>query len=202
MYSFRRLLLSLIVILVILNEGQAKTINVSSQTEFDNLSTLIFSLITAGIYDITVNFEAGEYFFKNQHIQLKGIKQPHFSLRFKGRNVVVIGQGGMVDNFSRYEYLYLKGQNLVSSWSEFYQAKDTIEIVDANKQLCRIRHEGLPDQELVRNRKIQVTLWYKSAVFSITKVKHGYVYFDAGDYATVVNGYSQTINYDYAYAKK
>ena len=197
-----RMLLSLVVSLVIFSEGQAKTIQVSSQTDFDKLSTSIVTLIKAGDDSITVNLAPGYYYYKNKHILLQGINRPHLSIRFTGRNAVVMGQGGKVNNFSRYEYLYLDGQNLVDSWTEFYQAKDTIEIVDAKKHLCRIKHEGLADQKEVRNKQIQVTLWFKSAMFPITEVKNGFVYFNAGEYATPINGYAQTINYDYAYAKK
>lgn len=201
MSFFRHGILFLIANLAVSFICQAKVINIKNQADFDDLNIAISAAIKAGDDIVTVNFASGEYFYKNQHVLLKEVNNPRLVLHFMGDNAKIVGDGGMVNGFNNFEYLYLKGENLVNCWSEFYHAKDTIEIVDAKSHLCRISHEGLDDIKDAKGKHIQVTMWFKSAVFPITKIDNSYIYFNAGDYAQPIKGYDQTINYDYAYAK-
>ena len=198
----KRILLSAVCLTAFLCTAQATDITIRNQKDFDDLGVTIKNAIGAGANDVTVHFTDGVYYYGSNHIVLKEIVNPGLSLHFTGDKVSVIGKGAKVDKFGKYEYLYMREQEHVDSWTLFYQAQDTVEIADMTTHLCRIKHdEGIGDARNPRGKYIQVTLWFKSSLFPIEKIEGNYIYFNAGELAKAREGLSHSINMDYAYAK-
>lgn len=172
-----------------------KTITVRSQSEFDNISKEIQTLINKHENNITINITAKKLYFHNYHLQLSNIKSNSTSITFKGNGVTLVAEGEYTSNPNNPESVYLLNEKkFFNTWTRFYELSDTIEIVDYKKNICRLRNTSSMKISS-SDAYIQCTSWYSSFRAKITQADKIWIYFDAGENISMINR-------DYNYGKQ
>ena len=172
--------LKLLLLSVLASVSPAKTVKVSTQAEFDGLNTTVKKALAAKPSQLTVVIEPGTYHFKDDHLDLSGLKCPDTELRIEGEGAVLVGTAPEVKT------------------SPFYRASRVVDVVDAEKKLCRIKtgkRLGGPGKLY-----IQVTAWYRLFTCPVTEIKNGYIYFTCEQLAR--NGLMYNINGDVSFGRK
>ena len=149
--------LKLLLLSVLASASPAKTVKVSTQAEFDGLNTTVKKALAAKPSQLTLVIEPGTYHFKDDHLDLSGLKCPDTELRIEGEGAVLVGMAPEV------------------KISPFYRTSRVVDVVDAEKKLCRIKS----GKRLSGSGKlyIQVTSWYRLFTCPVTEIKNGYIYF-------------------------
>lgn len=181
---------------------------VKTQTDFDALQQTLTSTIKAGKKDILVKLMPGTYVAKENHILLKGIKAADTKIQIKGNNAVVVPTGRVYREGDVYQGTFsvdnswMNGTEDVENWSYIKYADGLIEILDAEKKLCRLKTKpSAINPQTSAISYILIPHWFKSSVYKIEKMEGQYIYFIADDLNTSrFGGYN--INDDYNYGKK
>ena len=206
-------------------------INVTSQSDFDALSSNITQLLTgSSTKDILVLIHEGLYVFKNNHISLRYIVSNQ-NICIKGiGNVQIVGGEGL--NESEISYDAASGMRIIPNIGTFnyrtpfisvnsdnkasivplsstddidiIQLDELIEVVDADNKTCRCKFPYLISETNidVSLMKIRVFAWYLAKEYSVLKIENGYVYFIATDLEYNEAYKCYNINLDYGFGKQ
>lgn len=174
------IVLKLLLLSFLAGVSPERTINVSTQAEFDGLNTTLKKALSAKPSQLTVVIGPGTYHFRDDHLDLSGLKCPDTELRIEGEGAVLVGAAPEVKT------------------SPFYRASRVVDVVDADKKLCRIK----TGKRLGGSGKlyVQVTAWYRLFTCPVTEIKKGYIYFTCGQLAR--NGLMYNINGDVSFGRK
>ena len=157
-----------------------KTVHVSTQAELDGLDATVRKALAAKPSVLTVRIEPGTYRFRDDHLNLSALDCPETELRIEGDGSVLVGSAPEVKT------------------SPFYRASRLVEVVDADRKLCRIK----TGKRLAGPGKlyIQVTAWYRLFTCPVTEIRKGYVYFTCDQLAR--NGLVYNVNGDFSFGHK
>ena len=169
--------------------GREYVINVSRQSDMPGLGAAISSAISKGEKNIVVRFAKGNYQYKHRSVQLTNKKLPEVSLTFTGEGAVLTAEG-----FNTATFRPLTGMKSVGA---------KVEIVDAAKNMCRIKYSGaLPKeaQDALKkgDLKILLTQWFRTSYGKVEKVSGGWLYFTI-DLHKMSGG--DNVNADFTYGK-
>lgn len=180
----------------------ARTIFVATQADFDILSSSIEKLLKAGETDIEVRFLSRKLYFHENQLSLQNLNYPKANIVFDGRNANITSCYRSTKTATTPDYQYLKKGKYYNPWSTFYQANDTVEIINSSTHLCRIENRAkLKENTTPKNQFIQITCWFTSKICPIQKIDKQWIYFEAKDWALPCNQTLYTINMDYRYRK-
>ena len=156
------------------------SILIASQADFDRLEQDLKKELQRRPDEVTVTFRPGSYRFKDNHLYLYGVDCP-------GTRLVIKGNGAVLEGTA-------PGREV----SPFYRADRIVEIVDAEKKLCRIRtRRRLPGEGEL---SIQITSWFRVFSGPVTEIKGRYLYFTA-EYLER-SGLAYNINGDLTFGKQ
>ena len=174
------IVLKLLLLQFLAVSAPVKTVHVSTQAEFDGLNTTVREALSAKPSVLTVRIEPGTYRFRDDHLNLSEFDCPETELRIEGDGSVLAGSAPEVKT------------------SPFYRASRLVEVVDADRKLCRIK----TDKRLAGPGKlyIQVTAWYRLFTCPVTEIRKGYVYFTCDQLAR--NGLVYNVNGDFSFGHK
>ena len=168
-------------------------ISVDSQKAFDFLGERLQKALETGEGDVQVEFKTGTYFFKERHIDLKGLYRPGRSVTLLCNGSSFIGEGPDYHlkphalafsadckapfNLQNGYWDLLNGVN-VDFRAPLCQGLSRPEVYRSRDGLCRIRGDE-PDlsEEEAAEVYIQLTQWYRSAIYKVRKIADGYIYF-------------------------
>lgn len=155
------------------------SIFVSSQKEFDTLQQRIEKELSTHPAELTINLAPGHYRFSDGHIHLYGQNCPETALSFMGEGAIVEGVASDIKK------------------TDFFQLSRPVDVVDADRKLCRIRTK----KRLYGKGKpyVQITSWFTMYTAPVTEIKGGYIYFTVENLAR--NGLGYNINGDMSYGK-
>lgn len=172
--------LKLLLLQLLAFSAPVKTIHVSTQAEFDGLNAAVRKSLSAKPSVLTVRIEPGTYRFRDDHLNLSALDCPETELRIEGDGSVLVGSAPEVKT------------------SPFYRASRLVEVVDADRKLCRIK----TGKCLAGPGKlyIQVTAWYRLFTCPVTEIRKGYVYFTCDQLAR--NGLVYNVNGDFSFGHK
>lgn len=204
------------IVIPVVNENPPYNIFVNNQVDFDNLGDYIINAISIGAKNIIVWISSGTFYYKDEAIKLYNFNVPDVSISIHGNNSILTGDG---NNYKSIKCLIRKGStscdyenelNFESTFvtqsgkelcllSELKFAKDTVEVLDSDTKLCRLRidNSGL----LMSNSKIQLTESYTTNLYDIHHFDKEYVYFFANNlkYDSIFKCYN--VNHDYGSSK-
>ena len=205
-------LLNALVLILALQLGAAPlyacktTIHIRNQADFDRLQDTFDKAVESGRNDIRIQFAAGEYVAKENHLMIKGIDNPNLRVRIRGNGAVLVPQGKVYRNGDAYmgtfsvENSWISGEVDINIWSRMREADGLIEVVDEGDKVCRIKSkEQLPANANFDNAYIMIPQSYLSYVYKITKTQGQYIYFTASNLAK--RGSSWNINHDYHFGR-
>ena len=187
--------------LLICLRGNAAVHNISSQEDFDVINTTIINALKSGERNIIVKFSPGVYYCKSWQIRLVDLNYPKASIKIIGNNTTIIGERRHINSVPSPQEAYtLPDNRFFYPWTELSYLKDTIEIVDKSRALCRLfTNERLSDDNDPQGKFVRITTCYKSYCYPIERISKGYVYFDAGDMCKYTNESLMGINADFAF---
>lgn len=217
-------LLAIIFASVAVITGQAETIYVSSQADFDALNATIARAISRGEKTIDIQLEPMAYFFKENHLSITHRQWSDAAIAIHGNGATVIAQGrdlgagDVYDGAFSHSYGYVSAPELapdgqlpsaseskadIPLWGDLLQASANIDIVNEQAKLCRLRHPSVRkmSREQCKDMYIQVTQWFKSSIYKVDHTERGLVFFTADD-LTYNNSYRcHSVNLDYGFGK-
>lgn len=183
------------------NNTYASVFHIRTQSEFDQVTSLIETALAKGSKRIIIRIHKGSYIYKDNCIYIKNRIYPDASIRIEGRDVILRPINTSVDNVSKTSCLYFAEPAAeYNPWSDMIQCSDTIEIVDRQMQLCRLKlKRHIIDNETPVDKFIRISCWFKTDIFSIERIYDGYIYFYAGNRAKYMHESWDNVNVDYRY---
>ena len=157
------------------------TILVSSQADFDRLPQDVQRELARKPAELKVEFRPGTYHFKDNHLLLNQKADcPQTRLVFEGNGARLVGTAPDI------------------TMTPFFRADRLVEVVDADKKLCRIRTK----KRLQGHGRlyIQVSSWFRLYTGEVTEVKGRYLYFTVEKLER--SGLNYNINGDFSYGKQ
>ncbi len=186
-------------------------IRISTQAEFDEAEKLINKALKDGNREIRVEFARGPFYFKSEHVILRGDSYPNARIRFDGNNTIVLPAGHQYKKGDIYngdfsvKNIYLDDMRRdLNIWGQMYHTDRMVEVIDVDKKLCRAHCPdfSLPKNAVSDETYLQLTEWYLSGTYKVTKVEGNYVYFIADDLHPGLSAYGNyNVNYDYTIVK-
>ena len=182
---------------------------VKTQTEFEQLNSLINETLKRGEAKIEVIIRPGTYYYKENHILLTGYNRPLSSLSIKAKRARIISYGKTYSNgdafdgrFDENNAFITDNLTLLPIWSPVRWTEGLMEVVDENTKLCRIKCPGIKDTEEqeCQYARIRIPHWFLMSSWSIKKIESGYIYFVAKDLQKLI-GNGWYVNDDYYYGQ-
>lgn len=171
------------------------TIEIHSQENFNSLPKQIKRAVSDGYDAINVNITKGTYTFDEGHLTLLGFRNINISI--EGNGSLFYGNGIQTcDNFSP-DYAYLSDGQAKTFWSEVVQSAELIEVVDKQKNLCRIKKAA--GVKVEKGDYIQISQWFRCPIYEVSEVKDGFIYFVATDLEYILTKLGWSVNYDHLY---
>ena len=169
--------------------GQAYTIKIRNQKQFDGLNELITKAIVGGYTNIRVKIAKGVYHYREYHILRENEKAEKVSITIEGRNATIT---------SDIKY----GSTLDDDYTDLEFADGLVEIVDLDKRMCFMPYKNTFDtKQRKRYKTLQISQWYRSVKCEVVSINDRGVYFIAPslyfDNQFGRDGYN--VNYDYLY---
>lgn len=172
-------------------------IDINTQEKFNRVESLIESAVNSGFKDIVCRIQKGTYEYSNSMLTLACMKSD-VNLTIEGRGAVLIGKPTATKETTP-SLSYTDKGNLLNLWSDVAQSPELIQVLDKEKKECRIR---LVDNNAEAGDFIQISQWYMSPRYKVTKVAGGYAYFTAKNLAYVSSKKGWNVNYDFLYGKQ
>ena len=172
-------------------------IKVSDQASFDRLSRDLAEALASEENDIVVDFRKGVYYYRENHLSLKGLYQPRKRILLQCNGSVFLAEGPdyqlKSNNFRTYSapakgpfdyrmgFVDLLTMQSVDMRGPVRAALGRPEIVDKAKGLCRIKVNE-PDLPVSAHAGVYIILsqWYRGMVYPVEKIEKGYLYFRSG----------------------
>ena len=188
-----------------LRDTNSFVILVSKQAELKSLSASIRRAINDGEKNIQVLFMQGVYYYDRLPIYLYNIDAKDVSINIIGNNAILVAGGKDYQNgssipFVNYNNVYLGANlDLIEPFGEVIQSIGPIEILDLEKKECRL---SISQKCMFKpGMVIQVSEWFHSPIYKVTKVQKGYVYFVADDLTYDEGKKCYNVHYDNVVAK-
>lgn len=213
----RRILFALIILSSLFEGAEASnrssnkaTITVSNQRDLYSIRPRIDQRLKEGFNDITVRFQPGTYYYRNEQVNLTGKQYEGIALHFEGNGAVLIGEGRRYDTpgessttFSRYNGYITKDGDYLSVWGPVLESDCLAEVVDEESRLCRVHYGLLSDmnEDQCKSSHITLTESFDGKVFGIRRIEDGWVYFVASNLAKLTKDL-YNINHDYYSGKR
>lgn len=157
------------------------TILVSSQADFDRLQQDVHRELLRKPAELKVSFQPGTYRFRHNHLYLTREEDcPDTRLVIEGNGAVLVGLAPEV------------------RVSPFYRVDRLVEVVDAEKKICRIRTRKRMDGQ--GRLYVQVSSWFRLFTGEVTEIKGRYLYFTVDGLAR--SGLNYNINGDFTYGRQ
>lgn len=178
--------------------SKGQSIVIKTQEEFDTIESIIEKSSISGFSSIKITILPGVYYFKDSHITLNNVAED-FSVSIMGNNVTLLPKSTDVKGPLDPLLAYYKGDNSFDSWGEVVQSSNLVEVVDADKHLCRLLNDA--DVEVRKGDVIQIAQWYYTRRYPITDVNGSYIYFLCDNLSYISSSKEWNVNYDYIYGK-
>ena len=157
------------------------TILVSSQADFDRLQQDVQKELVRKPPELKVVFRPGVYSFKDNHLSLtRKEDSPDTRLILEGNGARLVGAAPEI------------------AMTPFYRADRLVEVMDAEKKLCRIRTKKRLEGKGCLY--VQVTSWFRLFTGKVTAIKGRYLYFTVEKLERSGLGYN--VNGDFFYGKQ
>ncbi|MBR1575200.1 MAG: right-handed parallel beta-helix repeat-containing protein [Bacteroidales bacterium] len=154
-------------------------------------------------------FGPGCYHFAQNHLKLYGKSWDGISLTLQGDGSVFTAAGQEVHSGDKLEVAFQPGWHFLSPdgsalpmAGKALRSSGLVRIEDAASRLCRIRSPrplSLPAGD-GRDCYIQLSRWYESRTYPVSKIEDGWIYFTATDLERVSPlGYN--VNQDFLYGR-
>ena len=181
--------------------GPEYTIHISSKDGLSQLNGLVRKAIKAGKKNIVVDVAPGEYLYDQLTVYLYNIDAPDVCVSIQGHDSRLIANGNDYTSgrfVARPDmsnvYLDQSGKG-IDLYEDVFQTSSKVEIVNEGSKLCRIK--TVTPISFTKGMKIQLTEWYQTAVYDVTKTDGQYVYFVANDLKYDATRKCYNVNYDY-----
>lgn len=185
---------------------QARSIVVRNQAEFDKLPRTIEAALDAGDKSVDVMLSASRLYYGQNHIFLGGKRCPEttLSIRAEGCRLVAGGKdysaGRQVPSQELIHGCLLDASlNQVDVWSPVYRADGAVKVVSEKQRLCAVSSAAFKPSSVPTH--IQLTTWYTSKVYTVSKVEGRTVYFVADDLEKVSPLAGYNVNHDLIYGR-
>ena len=155
-------------------------IRVLTQNDLKSISSNIRKAIKKGEKNIEVNIAQGVFYYDRLPVDLYNIDAEDVSISIFGNNSVLVAGGEDYQNGKTLSLLnnnvYLDdGLDLIDPYEEVTQSKGEVEVLDETTKECRIAINK--EYKYKTGMKIQISEWFHSPVYEVTKVNDGFVYF-------------------------
>lgn len=201
--TFFLLLFTLFVVTTQAAESR-KNVIVSDQSQFDALDATLKKHLRQGVTQLTINLQPGTYYYGNKHLDLSSLIYPNAKVSIVGHGALLVAKNLGRERDWQDGSFDVVGRRDVDRWSELVFGADTVEVIDAEAKLCRIRtlkRQPKRSAEQCKGHFLQLTEWYDSKVYPIVRYERRYIYFTATD----LNYQSQyrcwNVNTDMLYGK-
>ena len=166
--------------------GTPYVISIRTKEDLNSLNGNVKRAIKNGKKRIEVRLGSGVYYYDRLTVYLCNINAQDVSLSIIGEPGTVLVAGGkdfrnsqsLLNPSTDNIYLDSHGE-LIDCYREVKQASSSVEVLNEKRKECRMRIQE--DYPFLRGLKIQLSEWYLSPEYEVTKIKGGYVYFTAGD---------------------
>lgn len=157
----------------------AETVTVSSQADFDVLSARIMTMAKGGVKDISVRFEKGIYFFKDNQLELKDLSASTLQLEMECNGAVFVPADLRTRSYGDV-LLLIEDLSCRDRLSAPVQVKKRPEVVNRKMGLCRVLtdEKNLPEKDAAGVYLI-LTQLYRSNRYPVRSIQDGFVYFTA-----------------------
>lgn len=175
-------------------------ITVSSQEDLDNMSTNIRKAINSGKKDVEVQIGPGVFYYDRLPIYLYNINASEVSISIKGNNSIMVAGGrdyskGRKVSAPTKNNVYLdKDLKLIDLYGEVMQLRDQVAVLDTNSKECRIDIDK--PINFVPGMEVQISEWFHSPVYGVTKTNGRSIFFVADDLAYDKAKKCYNVNYD------
>ena len=179
------------------------TVEIESQEQFDAINYLIVEKIEEGYNRITVQLKKKEYYFKDRHLTFEGKDYSDVTIMIKGNKSKIVASVVNQDISLKQNLSYISDDNKIYEyWTPVYYVDSLIEVIDFDKKICAAKCAEIKKNayEAMPESYIQVTQWYHSKKYKITRIEGDKIFFVADDLKKIKDDYS--INYDYFWHKK
>ena len=167
-----------------------RVIRIADQKGFDKIQQSIETAVYAGEKEISVILAPGTYYFSEKHLKLYGKDWEGIHLTLSGSGSVITSDGTDCRDGDPWpeawdlSWQFLRPEE--GSYATFgvtVQSPGLVRIVDEDRKLCRIR---LPErisrlETHCKDTYIQLSRWYESRFYKVTKIQDGWIYFIADD---------------------
>ena len=157
--------------LVSLNIDFKDTIHVKDQLGLDTLSSLIRELNKANHKNILISFSPKKYYCNDEMISLT--EMDSLNICFDGNSCTFIGNGKDTEIMPNPNYTYFNLNKHINLWSKVCQSDEPIGQVDSITYFMKIN----PQLSAQVGDYIQISQWFRSAVYQITDISNGLVKF-------------------------
>lgn len=171
------------------------TIEIHSQEDFCSLPKQIKSAVSDGYDAINVNIAKGTYTFDEGHLTFSGFRNVDVSI--EGNGSLFYGNGIQTSDNLSPDYAYLSDGQPTTFWSEVVQSAELIEVVDKQKNLCRIKKTA--GVKVEKGDYIQISQWFRCPIYEVSEVKDGFIYFVATNLEYILTKLGWSVNYDHLY---
>ena len=153
-------------------------ISINSQVEFDDVENRINTALLGGHRVIKVVFGKGPFYFKSEHITLRGDSYPDATIQLVGNKTVVIPhgkyyrKGEIYDGEFSVKNVYIDSNKKdLNIWGKMYHSDAMVDVLDENKKLCRIHCPdfSLPSTAVSDETYLQLTEWYLMGTYKYIK---------------------------------
>lgn len=176
---------------------------IESQKQFDSIQFLVDEKIERGYKRIIVQLKGNEYRYKDKHLTFEGKDYSDVTIFVKGNNSKIVASVGDHDVSLKNDCSTAPDDNhIYEYWTPVYFVDSLIEVIDFDKRMCAAKCAEIKKNayDVTSESYIQVTQWYHSKKYKITRIKGDKIFFIADDLKKTKDNYS--INYDYSWHKE
>ena len=182
--------------------GDPFIILVTDQNDLNGLNSNIRKAIKEHRKNIEVRFSSGPFYYNKLPVYLYNIDSKDVSISLKGDNTILIAGGEdfrgdlKTASFDK-KNMYLNDKNeQVDIYSDVHYALSQPEILDLKTKECRMRIDDNRNYKGDTKIQIQLSEWFHSPIYNVSKIQGGFVYFIADDLSYNQSRGCYNINYD------
>ena len=157
-----------------------------NQASFDRLQERVDSVLAAGASEIEVRFSPGTFLFRENHLSVKDLQNPAFTLRLTGSDTRLVAAASDGNYHIDNGYVDLRTGVSVDIREPVRKAGFWPIKVLFRKCVYKIRcnePDRSPDE--VKDWHIILSQWFKGAVYPVLEIRRGWLYFRKDqDYGT------------------
>ena len=170
-------------------DGRKYIISISNDEEFKEINSSILAALEKGEKNIVIRLRQGEYHFRNNHIDLRGLFYPETSISIEGNGSTILpvwkeytiseqheGKNSCLFEgvFSPESLFFTDQGNILDVWTAMQQSSGTVNVKDKKSATIGTTFNGI----VSKDSKIRIPHWYYSAQYPIYEIsKEGEVTF-------------------------